>query len=82
MVEWLGLGPFTAMGLGSIPGWGIKTSQVTQCPLPPKHTTSSVGKYVKKNVPPLCKRVWQFLNRSHKLIKGLSDSSLKSLLEE
>ena len=35
-VQSLRLGPFTAMGLGSVPGWGIKIPQVTQCPPPPR----------------------------------------------
>ena len=26
-VQWLGLGAFTTMGLGSIPGWGTKIPQ-------------------------------------------------------
>ena len=35
-VQSLRLGPFTAMGLGSVPGWGIKIPQVTQCPPSPR----------------------------------------------
>ena len=31
VAQWLGLWAFTAEGLGSIPGWGIKILQVTQC---------------------------------------------------
>ena len=27
-VQWLGLGAFTAVGLGSIPGWGTKILQL------------------------------------------------------
>ena len=30
MVQWLGLGAFTAVGLGSIPGWGTKIPQAMQ----------------------------------------------------
>ena len=29
-VEWLGLHAFTAEGVGSIPGWGIRIPQATQ----------------------------------------------------
>ena len=29
-VEWLGLHVFTAEGVGSIPGWGIRIPQATQ----------------------------------------------------
>ena len=31
VVQWLRLCVFSARGPGSIPGWGTKTSQVTQC---------------------------------------------------
>ena len=31
MVQWLGLSAFAAKGTGSIPGWGIKIMQATQC---------------------------------------------------
>ena len=31
MVQWLGLGAFTAVGLGSIPGWGTKIPQAMWC---------------------------------------------------
>ena len=34
MVEWLGLGPFTAVDLDSIPGWKLRF-----------HKTCSVAKY-------------------------------------
>ena len=37
MVEWLGLGPFTAMGLDSIPGWKLRS-----------HKTCSVAKYINR----------------------------------
>ena len=30
-VQWLGLGAFTARGVGSIPGWGTKIPQAMQC---------------------------------------------------
>ena len=30
-VQWLGLGAFTAVGLGSIPGPGTKIPQAAQC---------------------------------------------------
>ena len=30
-LQWLGLGAFTAVCLGSIPGWGTKISQATRC---------------------------------------------------
>ena len=30
VVQWLGLGGFTAEGLGSIPGWGTETPQSSQ----------------------------------------------------
>ena len=30
-VQWLGLQPLTAQGLGSIPGWGTKIPQATRC---------------------------------------------------
>ena len=36
VVQWLGLGASTAGGLGSIPGWGTKISQATQCSPPKK----------------------------------------------
>ena len=37
MVQWLGLGTFTSMALGSIPGLGTKILQAERCatPLPP-----------------------------------------------
>ena len=31
VVQWLGLGPFTGVAPGSIPGRGIKIPQATQC---------------------------------------------------
>ena len=31
VVQWLGVSAFTAMALGSIPGWGTKIPQATQC---------------------------------------------------
>ena len=30
-VQWLALGAFMAMGLGSIPGWGTKIPQASRC---------------------------------------------------
>ena len=31
VVQWLGLGAFTAEGLGSTPGWGTKIPQAARC---------------------------------------------------
>ena len=31
MIQWLGLSALTAEGVGSIPGWGTKSSQAEQC---------------------------------------------------
>ena len=38
MVKWLGLGAFTAVGPDSIPGWGTKILQATQCSQTNKQT--------------------------------------------
>ena len=35
-VQWLGLGAFTAQGLGSIPGWGTKIPEATHVAWPKK----------------------------------------------
>ena len=41
-VQWLGLGTFTAEGLGSFPGWGTKTDRQTD-----RHTSTLVGELSK-----------------------------------
>ena len=46
-VQWLGLGTFTSMGLGLIPGWGTKILKVkwhAPTPTPPPPHTKSMAK--------------------------------------
>ena len=45
MVQWLGLCALTAVGLGSIPGWGTKTPQAMW----PKTHKQNQNKQTKRN---------------------------------
>ena len=50
VVQWLEHCIFTAKGPGSIPGWGIKISQVTQCG-GKSYKKTNAGKDVEKREP-------------------------------
>ena len=51
MVQWLGLGAFTAKGPGSIPGWGTKNPQATWCGQKKKKKKELGPKTYRRNCP-------------------------------
>ena len=57
MIQWLGLGAFTAEGTGSIPGWRTKIPQAAWCGQKKK-------KNLEKEIRPLIRTIYKKLTQN------------------